>query len=88
MDRQFMSEFYQKFYMYPSVEAIKDSEEYREKYDIRSKLEDEVAKVLGGIGTANYKIFDNFLTALYDEYEVLLEGMYLLGAADRERMLK
>lgn len=88
MDREFMSEFYQKFYTYPSVEAIKDSEEYREKYDVRSKLEDEVTKLLGGIGTADYKIFDNFLSAMYDEYEVLLEGMYLLGAADRERMLK
>lgn len=88
MDREFMSEFYQKFYTHPSVEATKDSEEYREKYDIRSKLEDEVTNLLGGIGTAEYKIFDNFLSALYDEYEVLLEGMYLLGAADRERMLR
>ena len=87
MDKEFMREFYQNFYMHPSVEAIKDSEEYREKCDIRSKLEDEVVKLLGGINTKNYKIFDNFLTALYDEYEVLLEGMYLLGAADRERML-
>ncbi len=88
MDREFMTEFYQKFYIHPSDVAIKDSDEYKKKYDIRSELEDEVEKILGGINTAEYKVFDKFLSALYDEYEVLLQGMYLLGALDRERMLK
>lgn len=83
-----MKEFYQKFYVHPSDEAIKDSEEYKEKSNIRSKLEDELIEILGGIYAVHYKKFDNFLSALYDEYEVLLEGMYLLGATDRERMLK
>lgn len=83
-----MTEFYQKFYIHPSDVAIKDSDEYKKKYDIRSELEDEVEKILGGINTAEYKVFDKFLSALYDEYEVLLQGMYLLGALDRERMLK
>ena len=83
-----MTEFYQKFYIHPSDEAIKDSDEYKKKYDIRSELEDEVEKILGGIDTAEYKVFDKFLSALYNEYEVLLQGMYLLGALDRERMLK
>ena len=84
----FMREFYQNFYKHPSDEAIKDSEEYKEKNRIRFELENEVEEMLGGNSTAEYKIFDDFLTAFYDEYEVLLEEMYLLGAYDRERMLR
>ena len=83
-----MREFYKNFYMHPSDEAIKDSEEYKEKSRIRFELENEVEKMLGGMGTAEYKKFDDFLTAFYDENEVLLEEMYLLGAYDRERMLR
>ena len=49
-----MTEFYQKFYIHPSDVAIKDSDEYKKKYDIRSELEDEVEKILGGINTAEY----------------------------------
>lgn len=88
MDKGFMREFYQKFYLHPSDEAIKDSKEYKEKSKIRSELENEVEKILGGTGTAEYKMFDNFLTAFYDENEVLLEEMYLMGARDREKMLR
>ena len=64
------------------------NEEYKEKNRIRFELENEVEEMLGGNSTAEYKIFDDFLTAFYDEYEVLLEEMYLLGAYDRERMLR
>ena len=88
MDKEFMREFYRNFYMHPCDEAIKDSEEYKEKNQIRFELENEVEKMLGGTRTNEYKIFDDFLTAFYDEYEVLLEEMYLMGARDRERMLR
>lgn len=88
MDREFMRAFYREFREHTYDEAVKDSEEYKEKAEIRFVLENEVIEILGGINTAEYKVFDKFLSALYDEYEVLLQGMYLLGALDRERMLK
>ena len=88
MDREVMIGYYQNFYTHPSNEAIKDSEEYKEKKKIRHELEDEVEKMLGGTRTPEYKKFDAFLTALYDENEVLLLEMYLMGARDREMMLR
>ena len=88
MDREFMRAFYREFREHTYDEAVKDSEEYKEKAEIRFVLENEVIEILGGINTAEYKVFDKFLSALYDEYEVLLQRMYLLGALDRERMLK
>lgn len=88
MDKGFMREFYQKFYLHPCDEAIKDSEEYKEKNKIRFELEEKVEKMLGGTRTTEYKVFDDFLSALYEEYEVILEEMYLMGARDREKMLR
>ena len=44
--------------------------------------------MLGGPGTAEYRKFDEFLIAFLDEYDELLVEMYLLGASDREKMLR
>ena len=35
-----------------------------------------------------YKVFDKYISAFCDEMEVMREETYLLGAADREQMLK
>lgn len=88
MDREFMREFYRNFYIHASDEAVKDSEEYMEKSSIRSKLEDEMIEMLGGVRTEEYHKFDQFLSALFDEYDVMLEETYLMGAKDREKMLR
>ena len=34
------------------------------------------------------QMFEEYLDAYADEQEILLEEMYLLGALDRERMLR
>ena len=51
-------------------------------------MEDELTEMLGGTHTPEYKKFDDFISAYADEYDVMLEEVYLLGAADRERMLR
>lgn len=88
MDREFMRTFYREFREHTYDEAVKDSDEYKEKAEIRFVLENEVIEILGGISTAEYKKFDEYLSAFYEEYDVMLEEVYLLGASDRERMLK
>lgn len=35
-----------------------------------------------------FQLFDTYLNACADEQEILLGEMYLLGAEDREKMLK
>ena len=44
--------------------------------------------MMGGTKTMLYKKFDDYISAYADEMEVMREETYLLGAADREQMLK
>ena len=88
MDREFMRAFYREFREHAYDEAVKDSDEYKEMRDVRHKVEDELTEMLGGTHTSEYKKFDDFISAYADEYDVMLEEVYLLGAADRERMLR
>ena len=55
---------------------------------IRYVIEDELTEKLGGTKTELYQLFEKFIDAYADEMDVLLEEMYLLGAKDREKMLK
>ena len=88
MDKVFMRDFYQKFYSDPYQIAIGDSEVFSEKREFRYQIEEELTLLLGGPHTEAYKKFDEFITAWADEYDVMLEEMYLLGAEDREKMLR
>ena len=44
--------------------------------------------MMGGNRTMIYKKFDEYISAFSDEMEVMREETYLLGASDREKMLK
>ena len=44
--------------------------------------------MMGGTATLLYKVFDEYISAYCDEMELMREETYLLGAADREQMLK
>ena len=85
MDREFMKSFYRNYYEDVYSEAIKEFTEYQEKqivkYDLQAKIEEEHSE-------KGLKLFEQFLDALADEQEILLQEMYLLGAQDRERMLR
>ena len=83
-----MKDFYWKFYNDVYAEAIKDSEEYSNRKAIREELEEELTVMLGGIGSAGDKKLNEYVTAYGDEMDIMMEGMYLLGAQDREKMLR
>ena len=80
-----MKSFYRNYYEDVYSEAIKEFTEYQEKqivkYDLQAKIEEELSE-------KGLKLFEQFLDALADEQEILLQEMYLLGAQDRERMLR
>ena len=88
MDKEYMRTYYRRFYENPCDLVVADSEEFREKRDLRYKLEDELTEMMGGNRTSLYQKFDDYISAYADEMEVMREETYLLGAADREQMLK
>lgn len=88
MDREYMRSYYRRFYENPCDFVISESNEFKEKRDLRYKLEDELTEMLGGTQTLLYLKFDQYVSAYADEMEVMREETYLLGAFDRERMLK
>jgi len=88
MDVEFMRSFYQKYYENPQMEAVKDSNEYLEKRNIRYEKEAAFIERLNLAGNELLSEFEKYLDACADEADVLQELMYLMGAADRERMLR
>lgn len=88
MDREYMRAYYRRFYENPTDLVVAESEEFKEKRDIRYRVEDEFTEMLGGTSTALYKKFDEYISAFSEEMEVMREETYLLGAADREQMLR
>ena len=88
MDREYMRSYYRRFYENPSDLVVTESDEFKEKRDLRYNLEDKLTEMMGGTGTIMYKKFDEYISAFSDEMEVMREETYLLGAADREQMLK
>ena len=88
MDREYMRSYYRRFYENPSDLVVTESDEFKEKRDLRYNLEDELTEMMGGTGTIMYKKFDEYISAFSEEMEVMREETYLLGAADREQVLK
>ena len=84
MDKEYMRTYYRRFYENPCDLVVADSEEFKEKRDLRYKLEDELTEMMGGNRTLLYQKFDDYISAYADEMEVMREETYLLGAADRE----
>lgn len=82
-----MKSFCQNYYSDYQTEAIKDSKEYqkrkRKRYEIEHIFESKL-KQQEGLD----KLFEEYLDACADEQEVLLEEIYLMGAQDREKMLR
>lgn len=88
MDRDFMRSFYEKYYADPQKTAVKDSEEYTKQRDLRYDVEERFVKLLSKSDDDLEQLFEEYLDACADEIEILLREIYLLGASDREKMLK
>ena len=88
MDKEFMRSFYRKYYVHPYDKVVSRSKRYRRLQKRRYQLEDELAEMMGGINTPLYKKFDEYVGVYADEMDVMHEETYLLGAADREKMLR
>ena len=88
MDKSFMMSFYREFYENAQHEAVKESKAYHERKEQRYRIETELVSKMQQIGDDLFQLFEKYSDACADEQEVLLEEMYLLGAQDREKMLR
>ena len=88
MDREFMKSFLNNYYADFQTEAVKDSAEYKERRSYRYELEKKIELLLQELSKDLIKVFDDYIDACADEQEILLQEMYLMGAQDREKMLR
>lgn len=83
-----MRDYYRNRYDHAYDVAVAGSVAYENEKNIRQEKEDELIRLLGGTGTIAYQKFDEYISAYMQEMDVMLEEIYLLGALDRERMLR
>ena len=88
MDREFMKSFLNNYYADYQSEVVKDAVEYQKRRKRRYEIEKKFALLLQESSKELVVVFDDYLDTYADELEILLEEMYLMGANDRERMLK
>lgn len=88
MDCNFMKSFYERYYENPICEAIADSEKYHALRKKRQEIEGLLEGKLTGFGNDLMQLFDMYMDAYSDEMEVVLQKIYLMGARDREQMLR
>ena len=88
MEREFMKSFLNNYYADYQSEAVKDSVEYQEKRKLRYETEKKFVLMLQENSKELVEVFEDYLDACADELEILLEEIYLMGAQDREKMLR
>ena len=88
MDREFIKSFLNNYYADYQSEAVKDSEEYRKRQAKRYEMEKKFELLLQENSKKLVEVFEDYLDACADELEILLEEIYLMGAQDREKMLR
>ena len=88
MEREFMKSFLNNYYADYLSEAVKDSEEYRKRQTKRYEMEKKFELLLQENSKKLVEVFEDYLDVYADELEILLEEIYLMGAQDREKMLR
>lgn len=88
MDIEFMKSFLNNYYADYQSEAVKDSDEYKERRKRRYEIEKKFVLLLQESTKELVELFEAYLDACADELEILLEEIYLMGAQDREKMLR
>lgn len=88
MDMEFMRDYYRMNYFQDCKPLLIEREEYDRKYKIRYQLEEEFKERLEGYDSELYLDFEKLVDCIEDVHNVMLEEMYLIGARDRENMLR
>ncbi len=87
MDREFMKKFY-KTKEDPYHIATEGDEEYRQEIEKFGEMEKEFCITVGGMESEIYKKYEECMDQFMSAMNVLVMDAYLLGAEDREKMLR
>ncbi|MCD8365345.1 MAG: hypothetical protein LUC83_05960 [Clostridiales bacterium] len=88
MDREFMKDFYEKYYEDPVYSAVEEDRVYDRDRRKLIQAEEALMELIGGSGTpAGIKYAECAAQAIRISARIGLDS-YLMGAADREKMLR
>lgn len=88
MDWQFMNQFYSKMYEEPEKEAVNKNEEYAAARYRREQAEEKLLKLMEKESRELQNGFADLMLAMNEQQRILEKAMYMMGAKDRERMLR
>lgn len=88
MNKEFMEEFYRKFYDDPVYEVLGETENYKKFVKDRKRAEEKLRAEIGGIDSSAWKLFEAYMKIQYNHINDVALAMYLQGAEDRDRMLE
>jgi hypothetical protein len=87
MDRDFMSDYYDRIYEGTGL-LIPQSDEYKQLRKEYGKVEKQLLEILDGTTSDVWKLHERLIMLVYYTSDIAEKEAYLKGAEDRERMLR
>lgn len=88
MDRTFMMHYYEMEYEEQSVDIFRKLEEYAEASNRHRALEKKLRELVGGGDNPAWKMYEECMMAYIDLVDIMRKESYLMGAQDREKMMR
>ena len=88
MDRTFMRQYYEEKYDEECFDKHRKKLEYVEAEKQHRLLEEKLKVLIGGENTPAWGMYEECMMAYIDLVDILRKESYLLGAEDREKMIR
>ncbi len=88
MNRRFMCEYYDRMYDSPVSAATASDPDYASAREEHLRMEETFAGMLGGRDSEGWKFYEEMMLKLHEMYTLSDRDLYLMGAEDREKMLR
>lgn len=88
MNKEFMSEFYDRFYEDCIFETVGESPKMEEMRKRRTEAESHLKSIIGEVGTPAWRAYEAAMKVHYEYLDFVVKSMYLKGAEDRDKMLE
>ena len=80
--------YFRNHHLDPQYEIMQKSRTYMERFEDKYVLEELLTNYIESQETGIRQVFEKYLDAVNEENVQLVEEGYLLGAEDREKMLR
>lgn len=88
MDREFMAGYFERVYDGSVYKAVSGNAEYNQLRTELMEVEDRLLTMAGGQETSLWELHEQSTQLLLQMNRLTIKEVYLMGAADRERMLR